>query len=216
MRLVFFGFLVLAIAKVMAQSEECINEFEKYGKCITAIQPDQKLTSEEALDSYCQNFSNAQCKDFVAEVNNSDIACNPDKDPKNSQLASAILTIKYHYLTFCVKDNNGKRCPTISQLLGNATNDTNVIKNTYIEDCKINECNDRLVSIVEVNRIINKISGVDDTSDSEYEKFFDIYKNKKCDDINSLNEDSSSGFENVKKFSYVFGALVVLIALAAI
>jgi len=229
MKSLFLGFLALAIAKVMAQSEGCTNEFSKYNDCLSGIKLESLSSNEAEINSLCSTFNDVKCKDFIADAGKTESAC-IETDQNDQILASLLYTMKITYLTYCVKDSKGNLCPLTSLIIDSSTKENNSeklndeIKKTYIDDCKIAECNTRLINLVDVTKKFSKLTGSDDTSDSEFEKFVDIYRNKKCDDINNMDDDgnlkvakdSNSGIENAKKFSYILGIIILLTVLAAI
>jgi len=228
MKLFFLGSLALLVAKAMAQSEGCISEFEKYNSCLSGIKIEEISSDEAELNKLCNTFNEDKCKDFIADAGKTESACDPKTDKNDQALAAILYTMKIAYLTYCVKDSKGNLCPTTSYIIDNAAKENvddkvdEETKKAFIDDCNIPECNTRLINLVDITKKFSELTGSNDISNSEFEKFVDIYKNKKCDDINNIDDgstgsaekDSNSGIENAKKFSYIFGAIIFLIVLA--
>ena len=240
MKLLQIGSLILAAAGAMAQSG-CINEMEKVAPCMSSIQIETapELKSIESVKEFCGKFDVDQCKDFISNagsvISDCDLA-----DANNKGMATLIYTLRVAYLTYCAKDTSGNLCPLTQLIIDTAAKGSNNFeyddeaKKVFIEDCKIDECNARLVGLADVVGELNKSTGSNDTIG--YTPVIDAYKNKKCDDIKNVktdaagsiagtagtvdsntdtttDDDKNSGSEAVKKFTLGLTLVSLLAAL---
>ena len=223
------GSLLLISSFVFAQnnqqlSKNCENELAKYSDCLNEI---GKIKTEgmgigETMISYCNTFKLEKCKNFVSNVNSANSNCiSNEKENLDRVTAVSILTLKIAYLTYCATDKDGNTCPLSNYLLSNA----NILKQSYAyeptremlgnfkEDCRINECNKRLINL---KNIIDKIksilgNGLDITTDDpvNYEKYLDYYKINQCSDIDGSVENAAI---SLKIISYPFVLIIIAIS----
>jgi len=232
MKFLQIGSIVLAAAGALAQTG-CITEMEKISPCMTAVQfentPD--LKDVESVNQFCSKFDVDECKDFAANAGNLVSDCDL-ADENNKVMATMLYTLKVAYLTYCVKDGSGNLCPLTQLIVDSANKGSSAVglddaaKKIFVEDCKIDQCNARLASLISVGEELNKATG--SNTASEFSPVVEAYKAKKCDEIANIKEeaaaaagattgatngasssssststdDKKSGAESVKKFTF--------------
>jgi len=200
MKFLYLSALTLAAAGALAQSG-CITEMEKASSCISTIDAGklEEIKDMDSVNTFCKNFEGDQCKDFIANAGKKIDNCDASTED-NKTIALMLYSLKVSYLTYCVKDSSGNSCPLTNLILDAAKNGGQAVgyddeaKKVLIEDCKKDECNARLTSLIEISDELNKATG--GTNPSEFTPVLDAYKNKKCDDINSITADAAANTNN--------------------
>ncbi|ORX43820.1 hypothetical protein BCR36DRAFT_586516 [Piromyces finnis] len=192
---------------------------EKLTPCLTSLDMSKapELKDADSVKEYCEKFAIDECKNFISTADQTISDCDIT-EAENQGIASIIDTMKLGYLTYCVNDSSGKMCPLTNLIIETAANGSkspsvDEAKKVYIEDCMIDECNARLISLID---IVNELGTATNTKiESEYAPLLENYKNKKCEDIDNISSNSSSssnttnsskdasksGAETLKKFT---------------
>jgi len=195
----FFAYgsvFALAITNALGLSLSCMLESAKYGSCVAEIKNFPDVTKPETMQEFCDSLRKDGCKSFVADAGVTTTKCDI-KDENDKELANLIYTARIGYLAYCVTDKDGNQCPLSSYLLkqnsaikGERSLDqpTEEELKIFLEDCKKEECNDRLVKLLAVTKAYSAAKGEDVNSivPPEYDAILEDYKNKKCEEVAKL------------------------------
>ncbi|KAG4105694.1 hypothetical protein H8356DRAFT_583956 [Neocallimastix lanati (nom. inval.)] len=195
----FFAYgsvLALAITNALGLSIKCMLESAKYGSCVAEIKNFPDVTKPETMQEFCESLKKDGCKSFVADAGVTTTSCDIN-DENDKELANLIYTARIGYLAYCVTDKDGNQCPLSSYLLkqnsgikGERSLDqpTQEELSIFLEDCKKDECNDRLVKLIGVTKAYSTAKGQDVNSivPPEYDAILEDFKNKKCEEVAKL------------------------------
>jgi hypothetical protein len=198
--------LALAVTNALALSISCMLENAKYGTCVPEIKKTPDITSPDSMSDFCNSLKSEGCKSFVADAGVTSTKCDINDD-SDKELATLIYTARIGYLAYCVTDAQGSPCPLTDYLLNQTsalngesslTSPTPEDLKIFIEDCKKEECNARLISLMELAKAYNTAKGNDASKviPSEMDTIILNYKNKRCDDLLNNNTNNVTASNN--------------------
>ncbi|OUM61518.1 hypothetical protein PIROE2DRAFT_62460 [Piromyces sp. E2] len=178
----------------------CREEYAKYAEFVEEIDKID-IESGEQFQQFCSVFDKPKYKYILDSMSTTEFVCTPSSNMLTKVLegAETIVEIKINYLMYCAKDKKGNYCPVtdyaiIHYDIINETQDdiTDEQLDVITKDCKNEECNERMLMIInsydEYLRILSQI--YDFNADYENNPYFmsqllfgyqEFYKNKKCD-----------------------------------
>ncbi|ORX83494.1 L domain-like protein [Anaeromyces robustus] len=212
-------------------SEKCSSELLKYSECLEtmdSLKLDQMKLSEK-VKLYCETFKYDKCQSFLEDVYLENTNCiTEEKNSLDNISGLSIQSLKITYLTFCATDKNGNLCPLSNYYTTNADilenyimfdNSTEMLTNA-VNDCKIEECNQRILSIDSIGNtlkgIISKqsVSTVSISDPSNIEPYVQYYKSNKCNDI--LKNSTISKYKLTYSFIIMIKELINAIEINAV
>eukprot|EP00833_Pecoramyces_ruminatium_P001011 jgi/Orpsp1_1/1175043/evm.model.c7180000052400.1 len=224
MKIFSIGSLLFIVNFVFAQSnqqlsENCEYELNKYSDCLNEMKKIKTDATDisKTINNYCNLFILDACKNVVSNAYSADSNCISNvTDSLDNVTALSIMSLKIAYLTYCATDGNGNICPLSNYLISNA----NILKQSNLfeptremltsvaNDCKISECNERLLILDtirdKVENIIGKESKLTMDDPVYYNKYVDYYKNKQCNDIGNSVKSNVNAAISLKIISFPF------------
>ena len=215
--LVLLGVLVTG---VFAKKEElqltnnCAAEVAKYQECFNDI--NLEVETKEQVEGVCAAFKSTKCNKFMEDLSKTTYACMSEEEVIYDDInaLASILQYKIEYLLLCSKKSDGTLCP-VSKLYTENVYDLMVNEQEKItddqltvitEDCKINECNERMVTLFSDFNLFIRIMSIltNDYYENDNEPYFIdqllygyqiFYGNKKC----SAEDIVHDPYENINE-----------------
>ncbi|OUM68055.1 hypothetical protein PIROE2DRAFT_58343 [Piromyces sp. E2] len=176
----------------------CALKLLKYGECLNSLSMATIGKDLITIDSneICSIYD-TKCKDFIKDTYE-----NIDCDKELGVLTKYATTInRLYYLSFCVKNSEGKACPVTNIIKGEQLTTKNSSE-LFEESCKDENCNKSFVAMTEIiNKNIDNTLMYDQfigfTNNISYKTIAKSFRENKCDSINFIYTNNEI-FHNVE------------------